>query len=218
MAGMKRKAALKRKSDPDLRAALEAKLVKLNEQLAQLEGAPTRRRQSAKRISSQGGAILQPGSSVSVQDGQFAGRDLTIIHNRYEGPPPKKKADQRRIYLDVLACLVNRLPMRAFDTSQSNPSAAARELSLVNVYTTLDTTGRVISENAETRKGKSRQPELPEGGETRPLRALEAAACRRRLVLLGEPGSGKTNHSSLDLLPGAQPGGRRRPVARKLPA
>lgn len=143
-------------------------------------------------ISSQGGSVLQPGSSVTVVDGQFAGRDLKIINNRYEGRPPKKKGDKRRIYLDVLACLVNRLPMRAFDTSQSNPNAAARELSLVNVYTTLDTTDQIKPEDAEKRQGKLRQPELPERGETRPLRALEAAARRRQLILLGEPGSGKT--------------------------
>jgi formylglycine-generating enzyme required for sulfatase activity len=141
-------------------------------------------------------AVLTEGGSIVLGDvdthgGPFVGRDL-IINNRYEGPPPGNKAEKLRIYLDVLAYLVGRLPMRAFDTSQSAPGAATRELSLVNVYTALDTTEQIERDKKGDRRRRPEQLAVAERGETRPLRALEAVARHRRLVLLGEPGSGKT--------------------------
>jgi len=114
-----------------------------------------------------------------------------VYGNIYTGPPPKDKAEQRRIYLDVLAAQVNQLPLRAFDAGQSNPKAKAQALSLVNVYTALNTTEQVKREPSDKPR-QEREADLLERGETRPWRALEAAARQRWLVLLGEPGSGKT--------------------------
>ena len=77
-----------------------------------------------------------------------------VYGNIYTGPPPKDKAEQRRIYLDVLAAQVNQLPLRAFDAGQSNPKAKAQALSLVNVYTALNTTEQVSRPISRARNAK----------------------------------------------------------------
>jgi formylglycine-generating enzyme required for sulfatase activity len=140
------------------------------------------------------GALARNGGTAAGEGGIAVGGNLTIINNnRYDGPAPKSRSEERCIYLDVLADLVGRLPMRAFDSSQSNPNAATSELSLVNIYTALDTTQQVERERKDgEERRKTRGLEVQERGETRPLRVLEAAARNQRLVVLGEPGSGKT--------------------------
>jgi formylglycine-generating enzyme required for sulfatase activity len=136
------------------------------------------------------GAIAQQGSVAAGAGGIAIGGN--VHGNVYVGPPPRDKAHSRRIYLNVLAGQVNQLPLRAFDAGQSNPKAKAQELSLVNVYTALNTTEQVKREPSDGKQRKAREAELLERDEMRPLRALEAAARQHWLVLLGEPGSGKT--------------------------
>jgi formylglycine-generating enzyme required for sulfatase activity len=135
------------------------------------------------------------GGDVHTDGGDFIGRDQ-VVNNIYVGSPPRDPAEARRIYLGVLARQVSRLPMRAFDAGQANPAAQARELNLINVYTALDTAEQVEREEEGAPPGRrKRQPPQERGlerGETRPLRALEAAAANRCLALLGEPGSGKS--------------------------
>jgi len=65
------------------------------------------------------------------------------------------------------------LPLRGVDVGISDPTSSQQGLELAQVYVDLDT-----------------QTEIPADG--RPLRAPEALAGNRHLVLLGGPGSGKS--------------------------
>jgi len=64
------------------------------------------------------------------------------------------------------------------------------EVTLDQVYVELDTTHRVKSDGDEGEPSPGEM--LGRGEKSRPLSALEAAAAHERLVLLGEPGSGKS--------------------------
>jgi len=82
------------------------------------------------------------------------------------------------------------LSLRGLDLDASDPTGSQRRFDLAQVYVDLRTTSQVVLERAEKRQ--SRGQALPEERETRPLGALEAVVSHRRLVLLGDPGSGKS--------------------------
>ena len=142
------------------------------------------------------GAIAQGDGAKAVSAGGVlvegnVGGGISITNNRYDGPPPTDDTAKRHIYLKVLARMVSRLPMRTFDAGQSSATGAQQEINLANVYTELDTTTQVEDERAKENKDKREQAGRPERA-TRPLRALEALNQHAQLVLLGEPGSGKS--------------------------
>ena len=112
-------------------------------------------------------------------------------------PPEPELPDPtaaQQTYLRRLQTVCNTLLLQYID-----PEAFASErmrqqvMDLASVYTTLDTTAqvRVEGEKETGRRTKARLAERPEA-ETRLLTALEAAAAQRRMVLLGDPGSGKS--------------------------
>jgi formylglycine-generating enzyme required for sulfatase activity len=169
------------------------------------------------------GAIAQSGGTAvgagGVNVGGNAGNintgvSVSVVNNQYVGADPTNEAEAKRIYLEATAQMVSRLPLRTFDASQSNPNAPSRELSLINVYTALDTT-----ESIQYEEKRNRNDEQEIVKRSRPLRAIEAVASHApgSLVLLGEPGSGKSTFAhhlmyclalgldvSIDLLPEKQ--------------
>jgi formylglycine-generating enzyme required for sulfatase activity len=144
------------------------------------------------------GAIAQAGGVAAGAGGVAVGGD--VHGNVYVGPPPQESAEALRIYRRVLAQSSGHLPLRGVDLGASDPASGRHRLGLAQVYVNLDTKTQVPLTEKEEGKRKGRA--LPEERETRPLGALEAAINNRRLVLLGDPGSGKStfvNHVTLCL-------------------
>src|SRR3990170_4056261 len=114
-----------------------------------------------------------------------------FIGNIYLGPEPENPAQALVIYCRLVAQATASLPLRGVDVGASDPTTAGARLGLVNVYIDLDTTTPV----EVTRKWEvTHQPReaMPSEVVTRRMAALEAAIFFRHLVLLGDPGGGKS--------------------------
>jgi len=94
-------------------------------------------------------------------------------------------------YYREVARSSERLPLRGVDMGASDPASGQKPLCLANVYVDLDTTTSVPKDGAG-KQGRENQSTPGEDQKTRPLAALEAAIANRRLVLLGDPGGGKS--------------------------
>ena len=144
------------------------------------------------------GAIAQAGSVAAGARGVAVGGD--VHGNVYVGPPPENFAEALHIYCRVLVQTSGRLPLRGVDLDASDPAGGRQHLGLAQVYVDLDTKTQLPLTEEEKRQRSERL--LPEERETRPVGALEANIENRRLVLLGDPGSGKStfqNHLALCL-------------------
>ncbi|MEJ5309664.1 MAG: SUMF1/EgtB/PvdO family nonheme iron enzyme [Anaerolineae bacterium] len=113
-------------------------------------------------------------------------------------PPDARPSDPtaaQHAYLRRLQLICNTLMLQYIDPKAfESDKIRQRVMGLADVYTTLDTTTYVQVDVEKTgEKGKPKQRSIGEReGETRPLTALEAAARDRAMVLLGDPGSGKS--------------------------
>ena len=103
-----------------------------------------------------------------------------ISGNIYYGKPADNPQEALRIYREVLAAGSRALPLRGVDVGVSDPASGQNALELAHVYIDLDTTTQV------------EQPQNKRQEKTVPLSALQAAVTNRRLVILGDPGGGKT--------------------------
>ena len=99
-------------------------------------------------------------------------------------PPPAWLPAYER-YLERLIARCNALPLAAL----GGQSSAGEEVTLDRVYVDLDTTTTVKLTEDEK---KQRKEQVLSDSDKRPVTALEATVETRRLVLLGDPGSGKS--------------------------
>ena len=129
------------------------------------------------------GAIAQGEGSTAASDHSIAIRG-NVYGDVYQGPAPKDGKEALAIYRAVLACLTGRLSLRGLDMAASDASRKQAPLDLAQVYIDLDTTTKINIPIRILLSGQIRP--------TRPLIALEAVISNRRLVLLGDPGSGKS--------------------------
>ncbi|MGH7495885.1 MAG: NACHT domain-containing protein [bacterium] len=113
--------------------------------------------------------------------------------DRTPAPPESVEVLQRR-YLKNLQNYCNLLPLAAI-AEESDPHANAR-LTLNQVYIGLNTTD-LLDKTGKPMAGETlelaRRLSRAEQEEVRPLTALEAAGRHEALVILGDPGSGKTS-------------------------
>jgi len=138
------------------------------------------------------GIMARDQGAVSVGKKNITLSDNAQIHgNVYFGPEPKSLGEAKVIYCHVMAHACKHLPLRGVDVGTSDPTSGHKPLCLANVYVDLNTTTRVPVTEAEKKEQKSKGS-LLEDQNTRPMSALDAAIENRRLVLLGDPGSGKS--------------------------
>jgi formylglycine-generating enzyme required for sulfatase activity len=186
------------------RARLEAELAKIKAAIAAQEEvrgilpeeqrqaalAALREKQAAVQATLSGsGAIAQGEGAVAAGAGGVAvGGD--VHGNIYVGPLPRNPVEALRIYRRVLVQSSGHLPLRGVDLGASDPTDARQRLNLAQVYVSLDTKTQVPL--TEDEKKQKQERILHEARETRPLSALEATISQCRLVILGDPGSGKS--------------------------
>jgi hypothetical protein len=90
----------------------------------------------------------------------------------------------------VLVATGRDLSLRGLDVGASDPTAQPTRFDLLQVYVDLLTIRQAIEQEGGPLRGRQENEESPQGPRT--LSALEAAASYRRMVLLGDPGSGKS--------------------------
>jgi len=194
----------------DDRASVGAELAKIEQAIAAQEGlrgvlpdeqleatlGVLREKQASMRAQLIGsGAIAQALGAVAAGAG---GTAIGTVHgNVYVGPLPQDSTEILAIYRRVLVQASRHLPLHGMDLGASDPTGSQQRLELAQVYVDLDTKTQVPL----TEEGK-RQRESFDERDTRPLGILEATVSNRRLVILGDPGSGKStflNHLALCL-------------------
>ncbi len=133
-----------------------------------------------------GGPKREPGIHVVQEIQHNAGTTIGFVTNYHEAakslPTPPPDDGPRRRYLDHLRHVCRLLPLAAAGAKDGDEEA----VSLDDVYISLDTT--TVEEADPTKRGKK----TDEGAERKPLSAMEVVAKYQRLVLLGDPGSGKS--------------------------
>jgi formylglycine-generating enzyme required for sulfatase activity len=130
------------------------------------------------------GAVAQLGAVAAGREGTAIGKvagDLHIEARADEMAPE----DLRLAYLNHLISKVSQVPLSGIDPKAASDSEA--RLQLQAVYTGLRT---LTPEECEGSRGREQLG--PMRGERRRLSALAQLDCHDRLVLLGDPGSGKS--------------------------
>ncbi len=171
------------------------------------------------------GAIAQgTGNVVTGAGGTAIG---TVQGNVYFGPAARDPAEALAIYRRVYATSFRQLPLRGVDVGASDATGGQKRIDLDQVYVALDTEAKVEKQALERwlrgrrdalvlRKGVASGEDMglradpAKREEAVPLPALAATALTSRVVLLGDPGSGKStflSHLGLCLaLHGLEPG------------
>lgn len=190
-------------SDPKLRAELDALLEKLDSLSLAREALPKADQQwFADTLHAEltklgnlqkfeavitGSVIVtdSPGAVIAGPGGTAIG---TMHGNVYTGPEAKDPQEALRIYRRVLVAACRHLPLRGIDIGASDPTGEQQRLDLARVYINLDTKSRIQKDDAARRRDRA----SPHSQEDQPLTVLEATIDNRRLVILGDPGSGKS--------------------------
>jgi hypothetical protein len=168
-------------TDPDdpTRPALEARLAKLRARYK--DAAPPVPAPVQSGGVNMGSAPIERIDKVVGQDDVAGDKVLGDKHEHYYGAPDTPdRATLLREYLRTLVSMCNRLSLA--DADSSDPTRAAVELAAV--YTGLEVATTVDLADEE----RPRRPRAQRHQRT----ALEVVGANLRLVLLGEPGSGKS--------------------------
>ena len=172
----------------------------------------TKIKQELENLILAGGDVVKGNKKVSADRNSVAiggnAENVNIYLGRYEGKIPRTEAEIRRIYCQYIAQQAGVLALRGIDRTESDLASQRHTLSLAGVYTGLDiqlaTTDEAMQEMLTRGKWSEVNPFHDQGVEvirkasqnlkenSRLVSALEAAVLSRKMVLLGDPGSGKT--------------------------
>lgn len=136
---------------------------------------------------------LEGDGAIAQGDGAKAvGKNGILIEGSvYLGDAPEDTEKQLAIYRRMVMQNTSNLPLRGVDVGASDPSQAQKDIGLANVYVDLDT--RTLVEQKRTSTEKEKQQGV-EGivSESIPLSVLQVVIQEQSLVLLGDPGGGKS--------------------------
>lgn len=113
--------------------------------------------------------------------------DHAIVGDVYTGEPGRTPEEALMIYRRVLVSHFRHMSLQGLDLGASDPTGDQQRFDLAQVYVDLNTTTQVPRSQQQ-----SSSHQLPVALETRQLGVLEAIRDHRHLVLLGDPGSGKS--------------------------
>ena len=158
----------------------------------QLDALLTSSREKQQKLLAQirgSGAIAQGEGAIAVGAGGIAigGSVQGQIHIVQR---PKNSQDALTNYCRFVLTRSSRLPLAAIDWVASDPSVRNRP-ELIDVYIDLDTRTYLEIESQGDVRDIGRREERQE---RRPFSALESTIRNRQLVLLGEPGAGKSTY------------------------
>lgn len=139
------------------------------------------------------GAVAMKGGAAAGRGGVAVGGD--VYGNIYTGLPACDPTEALAIYRRVLVEGSRHLSLRGLDVGASDPTGAQQRFDLAQLYVEVLTTTQVPHQKRGKQRSLQREL-LREERETRPLPALEAVIAHRRVVLLGDPGSGKSTFLS----------------------
>ena len=125
-------------------------------------------------------------SAVNLANSTVHGNIIT--GNIYNGPTTTDPATALNIYRRVLVQCNQYLPLQGIDMDASDPTKGQQPLGLAHIYVALDTTTQIPLKQIVAYQDQKDTEEIIE---TIPLSAL-AAVTQQRLILLGDPGSGKS--------------------------
>lgn len=122
-----------------------------------------------------------------------------IVGNVYNGPTPQDPETALKIYCRVLLSSCRYLPLRGIDIGASDPTSGQQRLELAQVYVDLDVAlfmtsrGRYLEGDGDIERKTIGQNRNPISGNTvNPQSILDTSRKWPRLVILGDPGSGKS--------------------------
>ncbi|MCP4344995.1 MAG: SUMF1/EgtB/PvdO family nonheme iron enzyme [Desulfobacterales bacterium] len=146
---------------------------------------------------SKGQASATVSKDKNIRAETFQGAVAENIENFTQNIGDKKAepAVTLRIYRQLLIKTLQHLPLRGLDRDESDPSGNKNRLELDRVYVELDTKMMELRTKATIKNLlllDVDDDDLLEHSETRSISTLEAAADNRHLVILGDPGSGKS--------------------------
>lgn len=139
------------------------------------------------RVKTEGAAVVF--GDVTVSQGDFVGRDKIV--NIYPPAPQPDFSSLREAYLGQIVERTARLPLRGLDVSAGDPTKIQRPR-LSQIYVNLDTKSHLPKEIRKAKKREISLPSVEKDEEREPISALKATIETRRLVLLGDPGAGKS--------------------------
>lgn len=129
------------------------------------------------------------GGSINMGEmnvgGDFVGQNK-IVNNYYYGEPTEDPAETLKIYCRMLAYQCVDLSLQGLDIYEGNVGNKNKTMNLTQIYVSLDTTTIIGYED----NSLSILQEKNRG--IRPLSVLQAVQKEQKLVLLGDPGGGKS--------------------------
>jgi formylglycine-generating enzyme required for sulfatase activity len=130
------------------------------------------------------GVISQGGGAKAVGKGGILVGD-NFQGSIYVGKQPEDEEQALMIYRHMMIRTTSSLPLRGLDVGASDATQTQNVIRLANVYVDLDTTTQYLREKSKEELRESN--DLP----TR-LSILDAVKSKKHMVLLGDPGSGKS--------------------------
>jgi len=150
--------------------------------------------QNGNAIVQSPGAVFASGHGIVM--GTVQGNVYTVQRDDNVGQKTEDPVDPAEIkasYCRMVAAACKHLPLLGLDKGTADAASGQKPLCLASIYVDLDTSSRVPVNKTEVgAKGRCRDLDLSEDRNTRPLPALEATIANRLLVLLGDPGGGKS--------------------------